>query len=79
MQNNMEDLSREIRFKCFLHCEGANKHRKLYNFYKSIKSIKYDAYSQHIRSMVTMKHGHKEFFGYRMTNFLIKYVNNEED
>lgn len=79
MQNNMEDLSREIRFKCFLHCEGANKHRKLYNFYKSIKSIKYDAYSQHIRASIKKKHNFRELFSYQLTNFKSKYVNNEED
>ena len=74
MHNNMEDLSREIRFKCFLHCEGNNKHRKLYNFYKSIKSIKYDAYSQHIRGCITMKANKRELFGFALSNFKSKYI-----
>jgi hypothetical protein len=78
MQNNMEDLSREIRFKCFLHSEGNNKHRKLVTFYKSIKSIKHDAYGNYIRSMVTMKHNKRELFGFNITNFKSKYINDEE-
>lgn len=73
----MESLDREIRFKCFLHCEGNNKHRKLYNFYKSIKSIKYDAYSQHIRESVKKKHNFRELFGFQLSNFKSKYINNE--
>jgi len=75
----MEDLSREIRFKCYLHSNGANKHRKLYNFFKTIKSIKEIAYRDHIRGCVTMKHNRRELFGFNVTNFKSKYVNNEED
>lgn len=77
MQNNMEDLSREIRFKCFLHSEGANKHRKLYNFYKSIKSIKNDAYGDFIRSIVKRKHNQREFFNYPVTNYYLNSVCDE--
>lgn len=72
-------MEREIRYIAYLQSEGNNVNRKRYNFFKTVKSIKELAYRDNIRSMVTMKHGHKEFFGYRMTNFLIKYVNNEED
>lgn len=70
----MEDLSREIRFKCFLHCEGANKHRKLYNFYKSIGSLKQLAYSDFIKGMVKKKHNQREFFGYAVTNYYLDSV-----
>ena len=72
-------MEREIRFKAYLSSKGNNVNRKRLNFFKTIKSIKELAYRDSIRGMVTMKHGHREFFGYRMTNFLIKYVNNEED
>ena len=75
----MEDLSREIRFKCYLQSEGNNHHRKLYNFFKTIKSIKQIAYGEHLRSKVLMKHNKRELFGFNLTNFKSKYVNNEED
>ena len=67
-------MEREIRYIAYLQSEGNNVNRKRYNFFKTIKSIKEIAYRDSIRSMVIMKHGHREFFGYRMTNFLIKYV-----
>lgn len=67
----------EIRFKAFITNEGNNLHRKRYNYFKRIKSIKNLVYLDHIRSMVTLKHNHKEFFGYRMNSFNRKYVNNE--
>lgn len=72
-------MDKEIRFKAYLSSKGNNVNRKRMNFFKTIKSIKEIAYRDNIRSMVTVKHGHKEFFGYKMTNFLIKYVNNECD
>jgi hypothetical protein len=75
----MEELTREIRFKCYLHSNGANNHRKLYNFFKTIKSIKKIAYGEHLRSKVLMKHNKRELFGFNLTNFKSKYVNNEED
>ena len=70
----MEDLSREIRFKCYLHCKGANQHRKLYNFFRTIKSIKQIAYGEHIRSKVLMKHNKRELFGFALSNFKSKYI-----
>jgi len=79
MQNNMEDLSREIRFKCFLHSEGNNVARKRYNFFKTIKSIKEIAYRDSIRASIKKKHNFRELFGYNLSNFKSKYVNNEED
>jgi hypothetical protein len=73
----MEDLSREIRFKCYLSSPGNNQHRKLYNFFKTIKSIKQIAYGEHIRSKVVMKHNKRELFGYALSNFKSKYVNDD--
>jgi hypothetical protein len=75
----MEDLSREIRFKCFLHSEGNNVARKRYNFFKTIKSIKEIAYRDSIRASIKKKHNFRELFGYNLSNFKSKYVNNEED
>ena len=75
----MESLDREIRFKCYLHCKGNNQHRKLYNFLKTIKSIKQIAYGEHLRSKVLMKHNKRKLFGFNISNFKSKYVNNEED
>ena len=79
MQSNMEDLSREIRFKAYLSSKGNNNHRKLYNFFKTIKSIKQIAYGEHLRSKVLMKHNKRELFGFNISNFKSKYVNNECD
>jgi hypothetical protein len=70
----MEDLSREIRFKCYLQSEGNNQNRKLYNFFKTIKSIKQIAYGEHLRSKVLMKHNKRELFGFNLTNFKSKYI-----
>jgi len=70
----MEDLSREIRFKCYLSSPGNNQHRKLYNFFKTIKSIKQIAYGEHLRSKVLMKHNRRELFGYALSNFKSKYI-----
>jgi hypothetical protein len=75
----MESLDREIRFKCYLSSPGRNNHRKLYNFFKTVKSIKQIAYGDHLRSKVLMKHHKRELFGFNVTNFKSKYVNNEED
>jgi hypothetical protein len=75
----MEELTREIRFLAYLQSEGSNQHRKLYNFFRTIKSIKQIAYGEHLRSKVLMKHNRRELFGFNLTNFKSKYVNNEED
>ena len=75
----MEELSSEIRFKCYLQSEGNNQHRKRYNFFKTIKSIKQIAYGEHIRSKVLMKHNKRELFGFNISNFKSKYINNECD
>jgi hypothetical protein len=73
----MEELSREIRFKCYLQSEGNNQNRKLYNFFKTIKSIKEIVYREHIRGMVTMKANKRELFGYNVTLFKSKYICDE--
>jgi hypothetical protein len=72
-------MDREIRFKCYLSSPGSNNHRKLYNFFKTIKSIKQIAYGEHLRSKVLMKHNKRELFGFNVTNFKSKYVNDECD
>lgn len=70
-------MDREIKYICYLQSKGSNRNRKRMNFFRTIPTIKELVYRESIRNSITMKHGHKEFFGYRMTNFLIKYVNNE--
>jgi hypothetical protein len=67
-------MEREIRFKCYLHSKGNNQHRKLYNFFKTIKSIKEIAYRDNIRGMVTMKANKRELFGFIVSNFKSKYI-----
>jgi hypothetical protein len=73
----MEELSREIRFKCYLQSEGNNQHRKRMNFFRTIKSIKQIAYGEHIRGMVTMKAHKRELFGFNISNFKSKYICDE--
>ncbi len=72
-------MEKEIRFKCFLQSKGNNKHRKLYNFYKSIGNLKQLAYSDFIKDMVKKKHNQREFFGYAVTNYHLDTVCDEED
>lgn len=67
-------MEREIRFKCYLQSEGANNHRKLYNFFRTIKSIKQIAYGEHLRSKVLMKHNKRELFGFALSNYKSKYI-----
>ncbi len=79
MDLKLSEMDREIRFKCYLQSEGNNQNRKRYNFFKTIKSIKEIAYRDHIRGCITMKHHKRELFGFNVTNFKSKYVNNECD
>ena len=72
-------MDKEIRYLAYLQSKGNNIARKRYNFFKTIKSIKEIAYRDSIRSMVTMKHNKRELFGFNITNFKSKYVNNEVD
>jgi hypothetical protein len=71
-------MDKEIRYLAYLQSEGNNIARKRYNFFKTIKSIKEIAYRDSIRNLVTMKHNKRELFGFNITNFKSKYINNEE-
>jgi len=44
-------MDKEIRFKAYVSSNGNNHNRKRFNFFKSIKSIKF-VYNDSIRSMV---------------------------
>jgi hypothetical protein len=70
-------MEKEIRFKAFITNKGNNMHRKRYNYFKRIKSIRHLVYSDDINEKVTMKHNKREMFGYSLSNFKSKYVNNE--
>ena len=72
-------MDKEIRYLAYLQSKGNNIARKRYNFFKTIKSIKEIAYRDSIRSMVTMKHNRKEFFGYAITNFYLKNKGDDEE
>ena len=74
MDLKLSEMDREIRFKCYLSSPGNNNHRKLYNFFRTIKSIKEIAYGEHLRSKVLMKHNRRELFGFNVTNFKSKYI-----
>ena len=48
---NFKIMDREIRFKVYLSNKGNNHNRKRFNFFKSIKSIKF-VYNDSSRGMV---------------------------
>ena len=68
------EILKEIRFKAFITNKGNNMHRKRYNYFKRIKSIKELVYSDHIKGMVNKKHNQREFFGYAVTNYHLNSV-----
>jgi hypothetical protein len=72
-------MDKEIRFLAYLQSEGNNIARKRYNFFRTIKSIKEIAYRDSIRASIKKKHNKRELFGYNLSNFKSKYINNEED
>lgn len=72
-------MEREIRYIAYLQSEGNNVNRKRYNFFKTIKSIKELAYRDSIRASIKKKHNFRELFGFQLSNFKSKYINNEED
>ena len=72
-------MDKEIRFKAYLSSKGNNVNRKRMNFFRTIKSIKEIAYRDSIRASIKKKHNFRELFGFQLSNFKSKYVNNEED
>lgn len=72
-------MEREIKFKAYLSSPGNNVNRKRMNFFKTIKSIKEIAYRDSIRASIKKKHNFRELFGFQLSNFKSKYINNEED
>lgn len=53
-----------------------NKHRKVYLARKNFKTLFCIAFKT--RDKVILKHNKKELFGYSISNYKKKYVNNEE-
>lgn len=54
-----------------------NKHRKVYLSRKNFKTL--FCKSSKIRAKVVLKHCKREYFGYSISNYRKKYVNNEEN
>ncbi len=79
LKQNLNKMDKEIRYLAYLHSEGNNIARKRMNFFRTIKSIKEIAYRDSIRASIKKKHNFRELFGYNLSNFKSKYVNNEED
>ena len=52
-----------------------NKHRKVYLARKNFKSLFCTLYNT--RAKVVLKHGKRMYFGYSLSNYNKKYVNNE--
>ena len=52
-----------------------NKHRKVYLSRKNFKKLFCTLYKT--RDKVLLKHSKKEYFGYSISNYRKKYVNNE--
>jgi hypothetical protein len=71
-------MDKEIRFLAYLQSEGNNIARKILNFFKTIKSIKEIAYRDSIRASIKKKHNKRELFGFNITDFKSKYINDEE-
>jgi hypothetical protein len=54
-----------------------NKHRLAYMRNKDFKTL--FCKSSKIKSKIVLKHCKKEYFGYSISNYRKKYVNNEEN
>ena len=74
----MEDLAREIKYENYVKRSSlmTNKHRKVYLSRKNFKTLFCTLYKT--RDRVVLKHNKKELFGYALSNYGKKYVNNEE-
>lgn len=73
----MEDLTKQIKYENYVKRNPliTNKHRLAYMLNKDFKHL----YCKSIQKQtkVVLKHSKKELFGYNITNYRKKYVNNE--
>ena len=74
----MEDLEILIKYQNYVKKSYlmTNKHRKVYLARKNFKTLFCTLYKT--RDRVVLKHNKKELFGYALSNYGKKYVNNEE-
>ena len=70
-------LDQEIKYENYVKRNSliTNKHRLAYMRNKDFKSL--FCKSHIISNKVVLKHSKKELFGYNITNYRKKYVNNE--
>ena len=75
----MEDLEILIKYQNYVKRSSlmTNKHRKVYLARKNFKTLFCTLYKT--RDRVLLKHNKKELFGYSLSNYGKKYVNNEEN
>ena len=73
----MEDLIKQINYENYVkrNLLITNKHRLAYLRNKDFKNI--FCKSSKTRNKVVLKHSKRELFGYNITNYRKKYVNNE--
>lgn len=70
-------MEREIKHENFVKRSSlmTNKHRKVYLARKNFKTLFCTLYNT--RAKVVLKHGKRMYFGYPISNYRKKYVNNE--
>jgi hypothetical protein len=70
-------LDKEIKYDNYVKRSSlmTNKHRKVYLSRKNFKKLFCTLYKT--RDKVLLKHCKREYFGYNITNYRKKYVNNE--
>ena len=73
----MQDLTKQIKYENYVKRSSimTNKHRKVYLSRKNFKKLFCTLYKT--RDKVVLKHSKRELFGYCITNYKKKYVNNE--
>jgi len=75
----MEDITKQIKYENYVKRSTlmTNKHRKVYLSRKNFKKLFCTLYNT--RDRIVLKHNKKELFGYAISNYKKKYVNNEEN
>ena len=72
-------MEQEIKYENYVKRNSLirNKHRLAYMRNKDFKTL--FCKSSIIRARIVLKHCKKEYFGYSISNYRKKYVNNEEN
>jgi hypothetical protein len=76
-KSNYFKMDKELKYENYVKRKSliSNKHRLAYLRNKDFKSL--FCKSSKIRAKIVLKHCKKEYFGYSISNYRKKYVNNE--